>query len=139
MAFIAKSDLYSYVDQSTIDQLTDNNDTFVDDAILSAQDRITEKISPRFDLAAEFALTGAARNRSLLKHCINLSIYYLFQRLYTDIVPDGRVEAMSEAERWLNDTYEGKIQVTLTKNNEASETGWPLRWGSELKKGSANY
>ncbi len=139
MAFIYKTDLLSYIDESTVNQLTDNTDSYVEDAILSAQDRIFEKISPRFDLAVEFAMVGAARNRSLLKHCVSLSIYYLFQRLYTDILPEGRVEAMSEAEKWLNDTYEGKIQVSLTKNNETKQTGWPLKWGSELKKGSANY
>ena len=139
MAFLAKSDLLSYIDESTIDQLTDNTDSYVDDAILTAEDRIREKIQPRFDLVTEYAKTGTDRNRSLMKHCINLSIYYLFQRLYTDILPEGRIEAMSEAEKWLDDAYKGVIMLDLTKNDEENETGWPLRWGSATKKGSQNY
>lgn len=139
MAFIVKADLYNYIDQSTIDQLTDATDQFVEDAILSAEDRIREKISPRFDLDVEFAKTGSNRNRSLLKHCINLTIYNLFQRLYTDILPEGRVEAMETAEKWLNDAYQGKIQLDLTPANEPNGTGSAIRWGSALKKGPQNY
>ena len=36
--------------------------------------------TPRFDMDVEFAKTGSARNRSLLKQAISLSIYYLFQK-----------------------------------------------------------
>ena len=139
MAFIVKADLLRYIDESTVDQLTDNNDTLVDEAIKDAEERITEKISPRVDTAAEFAKVDPDRNRSLLKHCINLSIYYLFERLYTDVLPEGRTQGMETSEQWLNDVYEGKINVSLDKKDEANQEGWPLRWGSSTKKGSQNY
>ncbi|BAQ92536.1 putative Head-Tail Connector Protein [uncultured Mediterranean phage uvMED] len=139
MPFLVKADLYNYLDQSTIDQITDNTDSYVEEAILCAEDRIKEKISPRYDLQTEFAKTGTDRNRSLLKHCANLAIYYLFQRLYTDVIPEGRVEGMDMAESWLDEAYEGKIQLSLATNDEASEQGWSMRWGSKTKKGNQTY
>jgi len=139
MAFLLKADLIRYVDETTIDQLTDDNDTIVDEAIADAEERITERIGQRVDTATEFAKVGAARQRSLLKHCINLSIFYLFERLYTDVLPEGRVTAMQMAEQWLEDIAKGNIIVNLAKVDEANETGWPVRWGSEPKKDSQNY
>jgi len=139
MAFIDKTDLLRYIDESTIDQLTDNNDALVVEAIKDAEERITEKISQRVDTVSELSKIDPDRNRSLLKHCINLSIYYLFERLYTDVLPEGRVQGMETAEKWLEDVYGGKINVSLDKNDEENQQGWPLRWGSNQKKGSQNY
>lgn len=139
MAFIIKADLFTYIDESTIDQLTDGTDAYVDECVLDAEARIREKISPRYDMDVDLAKVGAARDRSLLKHCINMTIFYLFQRLYTDVLPEGRVEAMQYAEQWLDDVYKGKINVNLTPNDDPNEQGWPLRWGSDTKKGSQNW
>lgn len=139
MPFIVKSDLLTYIDESTIDQITDNTDTYVAEAIQDAEQRIREKISPRFDMDSELNKTGSNRQRSLLKHCINLSIYFLFQRLYTDVLPEGRVEGKDEAEQWLDDVYNGKLNVTLDTNDDENEKGWPLRWGSATKKGDQTY
>lgn len=139
MAFIDKTDLTRYVDSSTIDQLTDNDDTLVDEAILDAQDRVKEIIQARYDIDAEFAKLTTARNRSLLKHTINIAIYFLFQRLYTNVLPEGRIEAFEQAETWLKDVYAGRVMVDMTKNDETNEEGWPLRWGSNTKKGSQDW
>ena len=139
MAFIVKSDLLTYIDESTIDQLTDGTDAYVVEAIKDAEERIKEKISPRYDMDVELNRVGDNRQRSLLKHCINLSIFYLFQRLYTDVLPEGRVEAKDEAEQWLDDVYNGKLNVNLETNDEPNEQGWPLRWGSDTKKGDQTW
>jgi phage gp36-like protein len=139
MPFIVKSDLLTYIDESTIDQLTDGTDAHVDEAIKDAEERIREKISPRFDMDTELVKTGTNRQRSLLKHCINLTIFYLFQRLYTDVLPEGRVEGRDEAEQWLSDVYNGNLNVSLDKIDEANEQGWPLRWGSDTKKGDQTW
>lgn len=139
MAFIVKTDLLAYIDLSTIDQITDGTDLYVTEAIKDAEERITEKISPRYDMDTELNRVGAARQRSLLKHCINLSIFYLFQRLYTDVLPEGRVEAKDEAEQWLDDVYNGNLNVSLATNDEPNEQGYPLRWGSDTKKGDQTW
>jgi phage gp36-like protein len=139
MAFIVKSDLVRYIDETTIDQLTDDDDTLVTEAIKDAEERISERIGQRVNTATEFAKSGANRQRSLLKHCISLAIYYLFERLYTDVLPEGRIQAMQYAEAWLEDVSKGKIVVNLTKVDEANQSGWPIRWGSQPKKDSQNY
>lgn len=139
MAFIVKTDLLAYIDLSIIDQITDGTDLYVTEAIKDAEERITEKISPRYDMDTELNRVGAARQRSLLKHCINLSIFYLFQRLYTDVLPEGRVEAKDEAEQWLDDVYNGNLNVSLATNDEPNEQGYPLRWGSDTKKGDQTW
>lgn len=139
MALLVKADLLSYIDLSTVDQLTDGNNTYVDEAIKDAQERIKERISQRIDVTTEFAKTGANRHRSLLKHAISITIYYLFQRLYTDVLPDGRVEAYNAAEKWLDEVNTAKITTTLTKVDETNKKGWSIKWGSEPKKSSQNY
>ena len=139
MAFIDKTDINRYLEDETTDQITDGNDSIVTEAIKDAEDRVREKISPRYDMDTEFSKVGDNRHRSLMKHTINLAIYYLFERLYTNVIPDGRVTAMSEAETWLDEVYEGKLNVTLATNDEEAQEGWPLRWGSQLRKGNQTY
>ena len=139
MAFISKSDIENYLEAGTIDQITDSNDSIVDNAILDAEDRIREKISPRYNLDTEFAKTGVSRHRSLMKHCISLSIFFLFQRLYIDVLPEGRELAYDQAEAWLDGVYSGKLNVDLATNDEEAEQGWPIRWGSQKKKGNQGY
>jgi phage gp36-like protein len=139
MAFIFKTDLTRYLEADTIDQLTDSTDTIVEEAIKDAEERIKEKISPRFNMVTEFAKTGTDRHRSLMKCCINLSIFYLFQRVHIDVLPEGRENAYEEAETWLNDVYKGKLNVDLATVDETKEKGWPLRWGSQTKKGNQSY
>ena len=139
MAFLLKADLLRYIDLSTLDQLTDGDDTIVDEAILDVEERIREKISQRVDTDSELTKTGTSRNRSLLAHSINLAIYYLFKRLYTDVLPEGRVQGMEDAEQWLTDIAEGNISVLMDKQDEANQQGWSIRWGSDEKKGSQNW
>ena len=139
MAFLVKTDLLNYIDLSTLNQLTDGTDAYITEAIKDAEARISERISQRINTATEYAKTGGTRDRSLLKHAISISIYYLFERLYTDVLPEGRVESYKTAEKWLEDVNEGKITVPLAKVDESTQKGWPVRWGSEPKKGSANY
>ena len=139
MAFLDKSDVERGLDTYIIDELTDSNDLIVADAISDAEDRVREKISPRFDLDLEFAKVGAARNRSLLKHSIALTIYYLYERLNTRVLPEAKVTAWDLAESWLEDVYKGTITVTLETNDETAQKGWPLRWGSQPKKGNQTY
>jgi len=139
MAFIIKTDLYRYLEQSTIDQLTDSTDSIVTEAIADAEDRIREKISPRYNLTTEYAKTGTNRHRGLMKCAINLAIFNLFQRVHIDVLPEGREFAHQEAEKWLDDVFKGRLNVTLTTNDEAKEQGWPLRWGSQTKKGNQSF
>lgn len=139
MAFLFKADLVRYIDEVQINQLTDSNDTIVSEAIADAEERINEMIGQIVDTVTEFAKVGALRQRSLLKHAINLTIFYLFERLYTDVLPEGRINGKEMAEAWLDDIAKGNIMVNLAKVNEAKESGWSIRWGSQLKKGSQNY
>lgn len=139
MAFINKTDLTRYLELETIDQLTDGTDSIVDEAILDAEERIKEKISPRFDMTTELAKTGTDRNRSLMKHCISLAIFNLFQRVHIDVLPEGRENAYAEAEKWLDDVYMGKVNVELATVDETNEKGWPIRWGSQTKRGNQSY
>mgnify|MGYP003651414783 CR=1 FL=1 len=139
MAFLDKTDVERGLDAYVIDQLTDTDDAIVTEAIQDAEQRIREKISPRFDMDVEFAKTGATRQRSLLKHAIALTIYYLYERLNTNVLPEAKVISYQMAEQWLNDVYEGRIVSGLATVDEENQTGWPLRWGSQPKKGNQTY
>lgn len=139
MAFFTKTDVERALDTYVIDELTDTNNTYVTDAISDAEQRVREKIGPRYNLDVEFAKTGANRHRSLLKHAIAISIYYLYERLNTRVLPEAKVTAWENAEIWLSDVYKGRVSVDLTPNDEPNQKGWSLRWGSQPRKGNQTY
>lgn len=132
MAFIEKADLEKYMTTTDLAQITGGDDTIIDTAVDDAIEHITEKLRQRYDMASEFAKTSPNRHRSLLKHTIGVVLYYLCERIAFDALPENRVVAFENANKWANDGASGKIQLSLDKIPD-KESGTPIRYGHASK------
>ncbi len=87
MDFITKPDYYSRVTADILGQLTENDDTLLEDPEADAADLISDKIGFKYNLSAELGKTGSARNRSLVRWIVCISLYYIYGRAVGDDIP----------------------------------------------------
>jgi len=132
MAFIEQSDLENYVTPEDLNQITEGDQTVLDAAIDDAIEHISEKLRQRYDVAVEFAKTAPNRHRTLLKHTIAVSLYFLCERIAFDALPENRVISFKNANEWANECASGKIQPSLQQLAEP-ERGISIRYGSASK------
>ena len=130
MAFIEESDLLVYITQRDLDQITEEDPVVIDESIKDSLEYAAEMLRHRFDMIAEFAKVAPNRNRQLLKQTIAVAIFYINERIPTDILPESREMAFERANDWLKEVQEGKRQTTLTPIDEEAGTGHNISYGS---------
>lgn len=139
MAFIDRTDLERYIDAGSLDQILDGSTTIVPEAAEEAVEFMSEKLRQRYNTTAEFALTGANRNKSLLKQCIVITLYYVNQRIPTSVVPESRAQDYEDALLWLKEVSTGQRMLTLEENDPDNQVGFPVRYGNRATKQNDNF
>lgn len=139
MALLTQTDLEIYIDSRELTQITDGNASVVPEAIEDAEEFVKEFLRHRINVVNEFAKTGTNRNRSLLKHCSAVAIYFINQRIPTDVLPEARGIAYEEALEWLRDIQKGLRQTTLEEINSTEKTGYNITWGDATKNNKNFY
>jgi phage gp36-like protein len=132
---VLKDDILNYIDSDDLQQITESDDSIIDVSILDAEQIGSEYLINRFDIDFEYSQTGTARNSSLLKHLTAIALFFLFERLNTNILPESRSGAYDRAIQWLKDVRDQKIQTNLKeKTAPENEKGFGIRWGSTEKQ-----
>lgn len=134
MSFLIKDDLLSYMESEEIEQITDGDDSIIDTVIQDSEEFGAELLRQRYDVPFEYAKTGTDRNSQLLKQLTAIAIFYLSERLPTNILPEARFLAYERAEKWLNDVAKGFRMVNLKQISPETQTGFHIRYGN--KKGN---
>ena len=118
--FIEKSDLGSVIYNYQIDQITDNDDSKVTQAILAAIDEVkgyltennkTEHLDGRlrYDVEAVFTATGTDRNALLIRHCITVAKWYLVEICNADVIYETAKERYDRATDYLKKLAKGDV------------------------------
>ncbi len=102
MDFITKEDYYSRITSDILDQITNKEDTLLDNPEADAAALITDKIGFKYNVRGELGKTGAARNRSLVRWIVTISLYYLYGRIMGDDVPERIVKDYNDVIAELN-------------------------------------
>ena len=139
MAFIERSDLEIYIEARELDQITEDNPTVIDEAIKDAIEYVAEMLRHRFDTDDEFSKVSPNRHRQLLKQTIAVAIFYINERIPTDVLPESREMAYDRAVEWLKEVQTGRRQTTLTELNAEGKTGYNIVYGSQTKNDTNSY
>lgn len=133
MAFITQTDLEVYIDQIELDQISNGNTNVIPEAIKDAEEYSAEMLRQRYDMAVEYAKTGDDRNRQLLKNTTAIAIYYINQRIPTNVQPEARAIAYEDAVNWLKEVAAGLRMVDMEQLDAENSKGYAIRWGSKTK------
>lgn len=142
--FISKADYGYQIREERLNQILEEADVeeedLLDDAELEAISIIKDALAPKYDVELIFSQTGAARHKTILRWAKVLVIYFIYERIPDDMVPERvvknynqvleRLEAVAQGTENLN----GAPLVTVTAPDGESVPQTRRRWGSIKKR-----
>jgi hypothetical protein len=139
MAFIEQTDLERYIDPDDLEQIIDDDSTVVPGAIEDGEEFVKEKLRQRYDVDAEMAKSAPNRHRQLLKQTIAVVLFYISERLPTDVMPESRGQAYERAVDWLNECASGKRMASMETIDDENQVGLSIRYGKSSTTNNNHY
>ena len=136
MIFLTTIDFVLKVSDDIRNQITNSNDSILDDAEQTAMAIIQDAFFDKYDLDTEFAKTGDDRHSNLLRWMLNLVLYFIYERVPDNQVPERVVKNYDDTISEIKFIEQGKRNTSLTKLIR-EDTGRPetnLRWGSNERR-----
>lgn len=146
--FLEKEDLKNGIYGYQVDQITEGDDTIVEQAISAAIEEaksyLTQNVNSKevydgrviYDVETIFNAIGSERNALILQHCITLSKWHIVDLCNADIIYEQAKERYDRAIQWLTKIAKGTITLTTLPQLEISdETNdqQPFSFGSRDK------
>lgn len=134
--FITEADYLVYIKDVRLQQMVEDNEQIMEDAEDTAIAVVSDALYSRYDIDAIFAATGNDRHRQVIRWVLNLTLYYLHERLPERLIPDRVLKNYDNTLQMLTDIEDGKKSTRLpelSETNEDGTTGGSLtkfRWGS---------
>jgi len=136
MIFLTITDFLLKISDDIRNQITGSDDAVLDDAEIHAMAVIQDALYQKYDLDAEFAKTGDNRHKNLLRWMLNLALYFLYERIPDNQVPERVVKNYDDTVIEIKNIEIGKRNTSLAKltreDNGRKETN--VRWGSNKKR-----
>lgn len=136
MGYITIADFEARIQRANLDQITNNNTSIVDTAILLAEAELESYLIQKYDIQTEFSATGTTRNIQLITYGVDLALYHLHSRIAPKNVPELRVNNYNTAILWLKMCAYGDLNVAIKKLNP--KQGMRIRYSS-VPKNTNNY
>jgi phage gp36-like protein len=136
MNFLTRDDFDTKLSEDIVSQIIETDDTILDDAELQATAIIEDALSKTYDLDAEFAKTDTDRHKNLLRWMMNLAVYFIYERIPSNQVPDRVVKNYDDTIAEIKGIESGKrnTSLTLKVDETTGKTNSVFRFGSNLKR-----
>lgn len=130
--YLDKNDFLPYVRETHLDQIIENTPALLDQVETTAVTVVKDALHRLYDVDVIFAKTGANRDPQVVRWCITLALYYLYERI-SDIQTPERVKLNYELTlEMLGDVEGAKKSVLLpTKEGEDGEPKTKFRYGGQ--------
>lgn len=145
--FISKDDYKYQIRTYRLDQILEAQDEDEDLMLDSAEGEaiavLRKHLDNRYDMNTELARSGNDRNKVLLRYAKVLVIYFIYERIPDDLVPDRVVKNYDEVMKSLEKIEDGDAdipgltRITIPDPNSSSgesTTQTKRRWGSIPKR-----
>jgi hypothetical protein len=136
MIFLTINDFKLKLSTDILAQITGNDASINDDAENHAIGLINDAFSAKFDIATELAKTGSDRHANLLRWLLNLTVYFIYERIPDKQVPERVVKNYNDTIDEIVLIERGKRSTTLTPvvNETTGLKKTVFRWGSTEKR-----
>lgn len=140
MAFLVFQDIEVILRSYRLLQIIDNDIFVVDTAASMAEAKIRDALYQFYDVNLILGATGAARAQNVLTWARHLAVYYLYERVPDEQVPERVVFHYKEVCDLLMEIAKGKISIDLprlaidTDGDGIPDPKTRFRWGSVKKR-----
>lgn len=124
MSLLQKSDLQTFIRTYRLDEITDDNDAVIDAAIADAEAMVIDNLHATFDTSIIWNTTGNDRPKNVLVWIKYIALYYIYERVADDLVPERVIKNYEETIKTLRKIANGDLEVNLPRIIIA-ETGKP--------------
>lgn len=133
LTFITRADLETRVTSRILDLLATSADTIIEEAELQAISTITDRLSEKYQVAAELAKTVTDRNRTLLRWIEAMILYAIYARIPDDDVPARVIKDYDDTMAELEEIQKGRLSCSLTRvlDDTTGEIVTRIRMGSD--------
>lgn len=133
--FITASDYKMKITDNRLNMIIESDNSLLDDAELTAIAVVKDFLYSRYDVDTIFGTTGAARPRQVVRWCINIALYYIYERIPDKLTPDRIKDNYDYTLSVLLDISDGKKAVDLPhKVDSDSVPVSKFRWGSQNQR-----
>ena len=130
--YINKEDLKTVLYSYQVEDITDGDDTIVEQAIEAAQEEVKSYLINTYDIEAEFAESN--KNKLLVEITKDLALWQLVRLANVDVIYDKAKSRYDRAIEWLKKVNKGEITPSLQKyENPEGDEGKRIRFGSNEK------
>lgn len=135
--FLTAGELKTHMYEDTVNEITRNDDTIIEDAIDTAIDEIKGYLR-KYDLDACINNVSAEnRNKKLLSVCKDLAAWYLIHLCNVNIDYQKRMNAYDNGVMWLSGVQKGTIVPELPLpeiDEDAPQANQSIKWKSNPKR-----
>ena len=124
MKFLTIEDFKHKISTNVLNQITDLDTDVLDDAESSSLGLIKDSLSKQYDFVFELAQTGTARHTNLLRWTLNLTLYFAYERIPDNNVPERIVKNYDDTVADINLIERGKKQTTLKELVKTCSSGF---------------
>lgn len=131
--FLEIQEMNTVVAEYKIQEITDYDDTIMQQCILAAVKRVRRLLSGRYDVDKIFSATGNERDAELLEICKNIALWFLVRRCNVDILYSRVKETYDRDMDYLKELKNGEIPSDLPPLESNGKPVGSIRSGSNPK------
>lgn len=134
--WISTADYKPMVRDNHLAQIIDADDVLLDSVEITAIQVVKDALHQWYHTEEIFSTSGANRAPQVLRWCISLAVYYLYERVPDKLVPERVVRSYDQTIEMLRDISDAKISLDLPlRQNDAAQNVTKFRWGSIPTRG----
>lgn len=133
--WITSADYLANITNDRLQMIIEGESGRLDEAELTAIAVVKDALFQWYDTDTIFATTGSNRPRQVVRWCVNLALFYLYERVPDKLVPERVVQNYEQTLAALQDIEDGKKAVDLPKRtDDDGENVNKFRWGSQTAR-----
>jgi phage gp36-like protein len=130
MAYIDRTDVLLVISEKQLAMLEKDNTSLISDLVPTAEDTLTNYLIDLYKVDEEFLLVGEARNNMLVRHSVNIVLYYAYQKVNNDQIPAIKVKEYDDTLADLRRFQRGTINLAGIET-QTPDSGRPIRYGND--------
>lgn len=135
ISFLEERDYVVFISPTALQKVVRQNINLEKDSEFLAYSYISDKLSKRFDIESEIQNKGDVRNPTLVRWMTVLAIYYLYQSIPDDEIPERVIKNYDDVIKEMQRVASGKDNTNLSSITDSDgNSSTVFQWSSQKRR-----
>lgn len=131
MSYLTTADFEKSIRTQRLNQIIDSDSTKLTNASETAESMIKDYLNGLYDTTEIFNRTGSNRHKNVVRWCLMLAIYYIYDNVEDQLVPERVIKNYDDTIAHLEKIADAKISAELPRKTDSEgDDKTKFRWGS---------